>query len=243
MGWNDHLIDDDTNPDLSVWAYRHGWVGVDEAPSGEGRVRVATATVVKALWRELLGFHDAANAVASLSRGMDGPDTVFSWEYVEDVVDDTGFYIDPASRWVADPANAIAMSEREELELQFPALIPYLRRGGSSLCESPAEEAFARAFAACSLPYDFIAQYPVSRYRLDFYAPSRRLAVEVDGAAYHASPSQREADRQRQQEIAAYGIRFLRIPAVKVLQCADQALTVLYRAEHRRSASQSLRKK
>jgi very-short-patch-repair endonuclease len=237
MGWNDHMIDDEDNgvtTELSVWAYRHGWVGVDEAPSGDGRVSVSAPTIANTLRRELLGFHDAVNAVAPLVRNVTPQESAVGWEDIETVIYEAAFYVDPASRWVADPANIIPMAERPEIESLFPTLIPYLRLGGASLCESPAEVAFARAFAAGSLPYDLIAQYPFGRYRVDFYSPERRMVVEIDGAAYHSSPTQRAADGMRQREITGLGIRFVRIPAAEVLKNADQSTSVLYRAEQRR---------
>lgn len=60
-------------------------------------------------------------------------------------------------------------------------------------------------------------QWGVSRYRIDFVAqhpqkPGRFvLAIEGDGASYHSSPTARDRDRLRQQQLEALGWRFHRI--------------------------------
>ena len=55
----------------------------------------------------------------------------------------------------------------------------------------------------------FRRQHPIGRYVLDFYCPSARLAIEVDGGQ-HASGQQKESDLSRDQWLAAQGIRILR---------------------------------
>jgi very-short-patch-repair endonuclease len=60
-------------------------------------------------------------------------------------------------------------------------------------------------------------QYGVSRYRIDFAIPHPNdpgcmvLAVEADGASYHASPTARDRDRLRQQVLESRGWVFHRI--------------------------------
>jgi very-short-patch-repair endonuclease len=62
-----------------------------------------------------------------------------------------------------------------------------------------------------------IPQLGASRYRIDLVVthPERPghylLAVECDGASYHAAPTARERDRLRQQHLEALGWRFHRI--------------------------------
>ena len=62
----------------------------------------------------------------------------------------------------------------------------------------------------------FRRQHPVGPYILDFYCPSARLAVEVDGAAHHTPDAARHDDR-RDEWLAGHGIRVLRVPANAVL--------------------------
>lgn len=62
-----------------------------------------------------------------------------------------------------------------------------------------------------------LPQYGVSGFRLDFAAlhPNRPgqfvLAIECDGASYHSSPTARDRDRLRQQQLEAIGWKFHRI--------------------------------
>jgi very-short-patch-repair endonuclease len=61
------------------------------------------------------------------------------------------------------------------------------------------------------------AQYGVSGFRIDFAAhrpdqPTQMvLAIETDGASYHASPTVRDRERLRQQHMERLGWRFHRI--------------------------------
>ena len=65
----------------------------------------------------------------------------------------------------------------------------------------------------------FRRQHPFGPYVLDFYCASARLAVEVDGAAAHASRGERE--EVRAQYIEAAGLRLLRVTAAEVLADPD----------------------
>jgi very-short-patch-repair endonuclease len=68
----------------------------------------------------------------------------------------------------------------------------------------------------------FRRQHPVGPYVLDFYCPSARLAVEVDGGA-HDHPDQVRRDAARDEFLVARGIRVLRLPATIVLRDMDAA--------------------
>jgi very-short-patch-repair endonuclease len=62
----------------------------------------------------------------------------------------------------------------------------------------------------------FRRQHPVGPYVLDFYCPSARLALEVDGAV-HDLPNQAGRDLRRDAWLAGQGIRVLRVLAADVL--------------------------
>src|SRR6478735_3477604 len=62
----------------------------------------------------------------------------------------------------------------------------------------------------------FRKQHPLSRCVLDFYLPSARLAVEVDGFA-HSLGDNPVRDVRRDAWLANQGIKVLRIPASAVL--------------------------
>lgn len=51
----------------------------------------------------------------------------------------------------------------------------------------------------------------VAGHEIDFYWPTEGLAVEVDGFAYHTSPSAFERDRRRDAELVAAGVRVVRV--------------------------------
>ncbi|HET8654865.1 MAG TPA: endonuclease domain-containing protein [Longimicrobiaceae bacterium] len=63
----------------------------------------------------------------------------------------------------------------------------------------------------------FRRQHALERFVLDFYCPSARLCVEVDGGV-HDEADQQERDRARSDALAALGIRVLRVRNEEVLE-------------------------
>jgi very-short-patch-repair endonuclease len=63
----------------------------------------------------------------------------------------------------------------------------------------------------------FRRQHPIGPYILDFYCPSARLAVEVDGAI-HDHPDQLRHDARRDAWLSAQGIHVVRLMATDVLR-------------------------
>jgi ATP-dependent helicase HrpA/adenine-specific DNA-methyltransferase len=78
--------------------------------------------------------------------------------------------------------------------------------------------------------YRFRRQRPIAGYVLDFYCPSRRLAVELDGGQ-HADDRQAEYDRTRSARLKELGVRVLRFWDHDVLKdpqaVADEILRFL----------------
>src|SRR5204862_1316822 len=60
-------------------------------------------------------------------------------------------------------------------------------------------------------------QHPVGPYILDFYCPSARLAIEVDGFA-HDTVAEAHRDAHRQEWLAQRGVGVLRLRASDVLK-------------------------
>lgn len=56
----------------------------------------------------------------------------------------------------------------------------------------------------------FRRQYSVDTYIMDFYSPSLKLAIEIDGSV-HSLSEQKEHDKTRQEYLEMFGIKFLRI--------------------------------
>jgi very-short-patch-repair endonuclease len=72
-------------------------------------------------------------------------------------------------------------------------------------------------------------QHPIGPYSLDFYCPSAKLAIEVDGEV-HNRGDQPQRDAERDAWVAGQGIRTLRIAAIDVMNDLD-AVTRLIVAE------------
>jgi very-short-patch-repair endonuclease len=62
----------------------------------------------------------------------------------------------------------------------------------------------------------FRRQHPIGPYILDFYCPSSRIAVEVDGAA-HDFADRALRDQARDRKLRQQGIRVLRFNAADIL--------------------------
>jgi very-short-patch-repair endonuclease len=77
----------------------------------------------------------------------------------------------------------------------------------------------------------FRRQHPIGPYVLDFYCPSARLCVEIDGAV-HALDAQAGHDRERDAWLAQNGIRVLRVAAADVLddRCIDDVVRSIVHA-------------
>jgi very-short-patch-repair endonuclease len=75
----------------------------------------------------------------------------------------------------------------------------------------------------------FRRQHPLGAYVLDFYCPSARLAVEVDGMQ-HVTEEQAAHDRGRDRWLHEQGVRVLRIPAHAVRDELERVLDVIDRA-------------
>jgi len=90
------------------------------------------------------------------------------------------------------------------------------------------EADIAQALADAGVPV--VPQWGASKYRIDLVArhPIRPgqfvLAIECDGASYHAAPTARDRDRLRQQHLEALGWRFHRIWSTDWFQHRDQEI-------------------
>jgi len=62
----------------------------------------------------------------------------------------------------------------------------------------------------------FRRQHPIGPYVLDFYCPSAKLAIEVDGFA-HDTGDRPQRDEARTAWLRSQGIQVLRVPAKDVL--------------------------
>jgi very-short-patch-repair endonuclease len=76
------------------------------------------------------------------------------------------------------------------------------------------------------LGYQFHRQIPISEYIVDFYCHELFLAIEVDGSS-HDHPDVAVSDLERQSEIEALGIHFLRFEEKEVRDDVDSVVDAL----------------
>ena len=76
------------------------------------------------------------------------------------------------------------------------------------------------------LRYKFRRQHGIDHYAIDFYCPEKRLAVEVDGVT-HYSPAEIEYDKERENIIKTYEIKFVRVTNADVYKNLDGVLFLI----------------
>jgi very-short-patch-repair endonuclease len=83
--------------------------------------------------------------------------------------------------------------------------------------------------------YKFRRQHPIGPYIVDFYCPTAKLAVEIDGRG-HEHPEQVEHDRRRTRWLATRGVRVIRIAATDVRDELEGVLEFIARVIRERIA-------
>ena len=78
------------------------------------------------------------------------------------------------------------------------------------------------------LGIQFYRQRPIANYIVDFYAPTKRLVIELDGA-HHFTPPQASYDRRRSEYLEKLGLQVLRFDDRQVLLEIDSVLQVVFR--------------
>ncbi len=61
-------------------------------------------------------------------------------------------------------------------------------------------------------------------YRLDFAIPEQRLAIEIDGYAFHSDRDTFIRDRRRQRELEVAGWRFVRFAGKEALDSPERCV-------------------
>ena len=74
--------------------------------------------------------------------------------------------------------------------------------------------------------YKFRRQFSVGSYIIDFYCPSAKLAIEIDGNSHFINQAQ-EYDTQRQLYIQSFDIRFLRFTNIDVMNNLEHVLELI----------------
>jgi very-short-patch-repair endonuclease len=71
------------------------------------------------------------------------------------------------------------------------------------------------------------ANYPVGGYKVDVGFPGPKVAIEVDGFAYHSGPAEFQIDRERQNSIALLGWQVLRFTWLDLTEYPQRVLAVI----------------
>jgi very-short-patch-repair endonuclease len=141
--------------------------------------------------------------------------------------------------------QAIALSERAHagtwrrlvaLLARYPARpgTPKLREllkgeRNPALARSQAEERFLSLVRRARLPAPE-TNVRLGSYELDFLWRDQRLAIEVDGFAFHGDRGAFEADRRRDADLAASGIQVLRVTWRQITEEPEATLVRMVRA-------------
>jgi very-short-patch-repair endonuclease len=132
-----------------------------------------------------------------------------------------------------EPGEIKEDDEQKEGVKLLARYVKYAASGGTDLGAqhrpypplNPFELDIKRRLEEAGIP--LTPQHGVSGYRIDFAAkdpadPTRFvLAIEADGASYHARPTVRDRDRLRQQQLERLGWRFCRIWSTDWFNDAD----------------------
>ena len=73
--------------------------------------------------------------------------------------------------------------------------------------------------------FKFRAQHPVGHFIVDFYCPTCRLMIEVDGAVHH---TQADYDIARTEQLESYGYRVLRFTNHEVINHLPDVLNTIH---------------
>jgi very-short-patch-repair endonuclease len=72
----------------------------------------------------------------------------------------------------------------------------------------------------------FRKQHPIGPYVADFYCPSAKMVIEIDGAVHN---ERQDADSRRDAYMASVGLTVIRVPAAEVLADPEVVADGLYR--------------
>ena len=77
---------------------------------------------------------------------------------------------------------------------------------------------------------DWRANCPVGGYRVDVAFTASKIAIEIDGLAFHCDASRFQNDRERQNAITTLGWQVLRFTWLDLTEYPQRALAVLRKA-------------
>lgn len=106
-------------------------------------------------------------------------------------------------------------------------------RGGLTLTRSELEEQLLTLIRQARLPEPEV-NVPFGSWKLDFYWPGARFALEVDGYKYHSSRYRFERDRRKDNELRRAHIEVMRIVSREIRERSLALVADITRALARR---------
>jgi very-short-patch-repair endonuclease len=104
-----------------------------------------------------------------------------------------------------------------------------LLQAASAGARSEAERLFARLMDRAGIK-GWIANYPVVGYKVDFAFVGPKVAVEIDGLAFHSEADDFHRDRKRQNAITLAGWQVLRFTWLDLTEYPDRVVATVRRA-------------
>ncbi|MCF7812808.1 endonuclease domain-containing protein [Candidatus Gracilibacteria bacterium] len=77
------------------------------------------------------------------------------------------------------------------------------------------------------LGFQFYRQKPIGSYIVDFFCPSAKLVIEIDGSQ-HFEKRNEEQDKKRDMYLESLGLKVLRFNNLDICQNIDGAVQVVY---------------
>ena len=75
----------------------------------------------------------------------------------------------------------------------------------------------------------FLRQRPIDRFIVDFFAPSLKLIIEIDGSSHVAKG---DYDRYREDRLRSLGYELIRFSEGQVIQDIDSVITAIQHSIH-----------
>ena len=89
--------------------------------------------------------------------------------------------------------------------------------------------------------YQFYRQKTIGNYIVDFYCPSAKLVIELDGSQHYTNEG-KQKDQVRDQYLIGIGLQVMRYPSTDVFSNIDGIVDEIYEQLHKESPQPPLEK-
>jgi very-short-patch-repair endonuclease len=138
-------------------------------------------------------------------------------------------FADAINRVLTTREEILALLTRDSARAGRSRLRALLDDAQPEWTRSAAEERFLTLLGKGQLPTPK-ANVTIAGHRVDFFWRAERFVVEIDGYAFHSSPYAFEADRRRDAELAAAGVRVMRVTWRQLMHEPEAVLVRLAQA-------------